>query len=183
MKTSQRRRLVFGSATAVSLLTVAGGSFYFTGGYETWRDGGSLNEACGGVVPRGEVRTALGSDNVRAESETMRYFPRSEEGPITNCYAEAPDNGKTITVDLHWSSEAERIASAIKHEFLTTVGGAAPPHGARVAGRRCRMKACTAVWSSDAATRRAGVCSSAPSHSMISSTPSTRTKAVGPSPG
>ncbi|WP_064273603.1 hypothetical protein [Streptomyces sp. RTd22] len=129
MKTRVRRRLGIGSAIAACLLAIAGGTFYFTGSYAKWRDGRSLNEACGGVVPKDEVRTALGSAHVRAESDTTRYFPSGEEGRITNCYVEDPDNGKTITVDLHWASKAERVASAIKHEFLTTVGGAAVPMG------------------------------------------------------
>ncbi|MEU0846233.1 hypothetical protein ABZ370_43290 [Streptomyces sp. NPDC005962] len=129
MKTSVQRRLSIGSAITVCLVAIAGGTFYFTGGYAKWRDGRSLNEACGGVVPKDEARTGFGSDHVRAESDTTRYFPGGEDGRITNCYVEDPDNGKTITVDMHWSSQAERVASAIKHDSLTAVGGGAVPMG------------------------------------------------------
>ncbi|MFI0779042.1 hypothetical protein [Streptomyces sp. NPDC021212] len=183
MKTSHRRRLIIGSAGAVCLLGVAGATFYFTGGYENWRDDKSLSEACGGVVPKSEMRSALGDDHPRAASDTTRYFPDGEDGRITNCYVEGPDKGKTITVDLHWASKADRVASAIKHDSLTTAGGAAAPMGRGWPGAVVSDEGLYGGMDLGCRNKKGESLLVSTSPSMISSTPRTRAKAVRPSPG
>ncbi|MET9293601.1 hypothetical protein [Streptomyces sp. NPDC003077] len=47
-------------AASVAVLGVAAGALYYTGTFERWRDGRAVSQACGGIVPQGELEEYLG---------------------------------------------------------------------------------------------------------------------------
>ncbi|NEB41034.1 hypothetical protein [Streptomyces sp. SID14515] len=53
-------------AGAGALVVLAGGVFWFGGGYDRWATDRALTTACDGVLPADEVRTALGERRLKA---------------------------------------------------------------------------------------------------------------------
>ncbi|MFD0382494.1 hypothetical protein ACFQ2B_08925 [Streptomyces stramineus] len=97
----RRRWLIAGSAVLVFLVAIAGTAFYFTGGYEKWRDERSLAGACEGVLSKDDVRAALGSDRVHAQSgEKLNYiFSNLEKDRITKCVLESRGSGENVVIN------------------------------------------------------------------------------------
>ncbi|WP_306472382.1 hypothetical protein [Streptomyces sp. st77] len=66
-----------GAARAGALVVVAGGVFWFGGGYDHWSTDRALTSACDGVLPADGIRSALG------ERRPKSFADRSEGASTT----------------------------------------------------------------------------------------------------
>ncbi|KUJ63999.1 hypothetical protein ACZ90_63520 [Streptomyces albus subsp. albus] len=133
MNQAHRRRLITGATAVACLLVVSGGVFYFTGGYDSWRDDRSLSSACKGVLDAGALRSALDSDEVRAHQGAV-HFPDSEAGLLTHCQVADRNGDGSIEIAVRWGSKAERMPEALHHQSLDDIGIVAVPIGRKWPG-------------------------------------------------
>ncbi|MEU7108178.1 hypothetical protein ABZ951_24510 [Streptomyces sp. NPDC046215] len=127
----RRRWLIAGSAVLVFLVAIAGTAFYFTGGYEKWRDERSLAGACEGVLSKDDVRAALGSDRVHAQSgEKLNYiFSNLEKDRITKCVLESRGSGENVVINAGWATRDTDVRWHYAHLFLDEGGYGTVPIG------------------------------------------------------
>ncbi|MET9290777.1 hypothetical protein [Streptomyces sp. NPDC003077] len=132
----KRRRLITGAVAFVCLMAAAGGAFYLTGGFDKWRDRQSFDEACQGVMDGDTVRSALGSDAVRAIPDGGAFIFGDNGKSIAQCHAKDREweGGKdrergVMTVDIRWASHAARANWGIHHIFANGYEGIGYPVG------------------------------------------------------
>ncbi|MEV4501336.1 hypothetical protein [Streptomyces klenkii] len=109
MPRTRPRRLMTVFAALVCLLLVAGGAFYFTGGYESWRDERSLSSACKGLLSKEDARSVTQGSRVYAKQDHQFDFLFSEGnggGRVTDCVLKDRDARSVVTVDIHWTSKS-----------------------------------------------------------------------------
>ncbi|MFI6054115.1 hypothetical protein ACIBCO_28995 [Streptomyces violascens] len=84
----------------VAVLAIAAQVLYSTGIYDSWRDGRSVDRACGGMLAQGELDTALESSELRAESLEL------DDGYLAHCLVLRADSGRngSLEMSLRWST-------------------------------------------------------------------------------
>lgn len=126
MKNIRQRRWPIVPAALVCLLLVGGGTFYVTGGYDSWRDNDALADSCGGVVAKDRIRSALHSEHIEARKGGASL---AGEDALADCSVTSRGGGGSLAVSVNWGSKTERAASSVSHLFLTDSGSAAVPVG------------------------------------------------------
>lgn len=136
-----RRRAKRYGGIALALLAAAAGWFYFSGGYDRWRDEKSVADACDGTVAVDEARALLGTDDVsgstkhRAVERTDGEKYRDGSGPPVICWLDGPGGFKQrAVVRMEWRSQAwgPHIESGRRTDSFTTT--VAVPIGAGWSG-------------------------------------------------
>ncbi|MDI3405588.1 hypothetical protein [Streptomyces cavernicola] len=94
----------------LALLVVAAGYFYFSGGYDRWRDERSVADACDGAVSVEHTRALLGTDDVsgRTSHSDVAGGKSSDEGsPPVTCWLDGPGGYRQrAVVTMEWRSKA-----------------------------------------------------------------------------
>lgn len=108
-----RRRAKRYGGIALALLAAAAGWFYFSGGYDRWRDEKSVADACDGTVAVDEVRALLGTNDVsggtkhRTVDRTAGEKYREGSGPPVICWLDGPGGyQQRAVVRMEWRSQA-----------------------------------------------------------------------------
>ncbi|MGY0059371.1 hypothetical protein ACWY4P_22915 [Streptomyces sp. LZ34] len=125
--TLMRRRAKVYGGIALALLAVAAGWFYFSGGYDRWRDEKSVADACDGTVAVDEVRALLGTDDVSGDTShrTAGGKSRDGSGPPVICWLDGPGGyQQRAVVRMEWRSQAwgpHTVSGRDPGSFTTTV--------------------------------------------------------------
>ncbi|MEU0808826.1 hypothetical protein [Streptomyces sp. NPDC005970] len=108
-----RRRAKRYGGIALALLAAAAGWFYFSGGFDRWRDEKSVADACDGTVAVDEVRALLGTDDVSGTTRHMALGKtaggkdRDGSGPPVMCWLDGPGGfEQRAVVKMEWRSQA-----------------------------------------------------------------------------
>ncbi|MCX5382641.1 hypothetical protein [Streptomyces sp. NBC_00083] len=106
-KTSRPRRIHPGwyAGTFVVVLAVVAQVLYSTGMYGAWRDGRSVDRACGGNLAQGGLEGALGSSHSHAEDLG------SGDGALGDCLVKGSSGPHSaLQMTLRWSADAVSTA-------------------------------------------------------------------------
>ncbi|MEU8549633.1 hypothetical protein AB0C81_22030 [Streptomyces roseoverticillatus] len=131
MSRTRPRRLITIFTVPVCLLFVAGGAFYFSGGYESWRDERSLNAACEGLLSKEDARSVSGGSRVYARQDhQFDYLFSGDHAPIANCVLKDRDARSILAVDIHWGSKAQTATRTLQFQLQQNTRTGAVPIGA-----------------------------------------------------
>ncbi len=132
VKTSRHRWLITTTAS-LALLLIAATIFYFTGGYEKWRDERSLSDTCKGLIAKSDARSVSGGSRIYAKQDHQFDFLFSEDdssGRITNCVLKDRDARSIVAVDVHWTSKARATTQTLQFQLQQNIRTGTVPIGA-----------------------------------------------------
>ncbi|MFF7729582.1 hypothetical protein [Streptomyces sp. NPDC008001] len=131
MSRTRPRRLITVFAVLVCLLFVAGGTFYLSGGYESWRDERSLKAACKGLLSKEDARSVSAGSRVYAMQDHQFGFLFPEDhADITNCVLKDRDAHSVLAVDIHWNSKARTATRTLQYQLQQDTRTGIVPIGA-----------------------------------------------------